>query len=168
MAYRNNQNDKKDQEKLVMEKQQEDLAMEKKSTEDAMMKKEEAATIEKETTKEGEAMEKEAVMSKHGSYVTLADYNSDPSKYSDSKKVYFFHASWCPICQKIDKEITADTTKVPAGVTIIKTDFDSSTELRKKYGVNTQYTLVQVDASGNETAQWSATSTQKAFDGIKS
>jgi thiol-disulfide isomerase/thioredoxin len=167
LAYSNNQNEKKEQEKM---------AMEKKTEEAAMMKKEEAAAMEKDKmakegdamVKESEAMVKEDAMSKIGSYVTLADYNKDPSKYADSKKVYFFHASWCPICQGIDKEINADTTKIPAGVTLIKTDFDSTTDLRQKYGVTTQYTFVQVDSNGNETAQWSATSLAKAISGIKS
>ena len=31
-----------------------------------------------------------------GAYVSLADYNANPTKYNDFKKVYFFHASWCP------------------------------------------------------------------------
>ncbi len=158
-AYSNNQSDKKEQEKM---------AMEKKATDEAMMKKEAAAMEKDKMAKEGDAMVKDDAMSKQGSYVTLADYNKDPSKYADSKKVYFFHASWCPICQGIDKEINADMSKIPAGVTLIKTDFDSSTDLRQKYGVTTQYTFVQVDNSGNETAQWSATSLQKAIDGIKS
>lgn len=160
MAYKNNQNDKQEQEKMAMEKKTED---------EAMMKKEEAAAMEKDKmAKEGGSMEKDAAMSKQGSYVTLADYDKDPSKYADSKKVYFFHASWCPICQGIDKEIIADMSKIPAGVTMIKTDFDNSTDLRQKYGVTTQYTFVQVDNNGNETAQWSATSLQKAIDGIES
>lgn len=160
LAYNNNQNDKKEQEKM---------AMEKKAEEEAMMKKDEAATMQKDATaNEGDTMAKDDAMSKHGSYVTLADYNKNLSKYADSKKVYFFHASWCPTCQSIDKEISADMSKIPAGVTLIKTDFDSSTDLRQKYGVTTQYTFVQVDNSGNETAQWSASSLQKAIDGIKS
>jgi len=159
MAYNNNQNDKKEQEKM---------AMEKKATDEAMMKKEAAAMEKEKMAKEGDTMAKDDAMSKQGSYVTLADYNKDPSKYADSKKVYFFHASWCPICQGIDKEINADMSKIPAGVTLIKTDFDSSTDLRQKYGVTTQYTFVQVDSNGNETAQWSATSLDKAIDGIES
>ncbi len=53
-----------------------------------MMKKEEAAAMEKDKmAKEGDAMAKDDAMSKQGSYVTLADYNKDPSKYADSKKV---------------------------------------------------------------------------------
>lgn len=160
MAYNNNQNDKKEAEKM---------AMEKKTKDEATMKKDEAAAMEKDKmAKEGNAMVKDDAMSKSGSYVTLADYNANPTKYADSKKVYFFHASWCPICQGIDKEINADMSKIPAGVTLIKTDFDKSTDLRQKYGVTTQYTFVQVDNNGNETAQWSATSLDKAIEGIKS
>ncbi len=154
LAYAKNQNNKKEQEKMAMEKKSED---------EAMMKKDEAAAMEKDKmAKEGDTM------SKSGSYVTLADYNANPTKYADSKKVYFFHASWCPICQGIEKEINADMSKIPAGVTLIKTDFDNSTELRQKYGVTTQYTFVQVDNSGNETAQWSASSLDKVIAGIKS
>jgi thiol-disulfide isomerase/thioredoxin len=149
-AYSNNQNNNAEQEKMATENT-------------SMMKKDEPAM----TTK-NDQMTKDTSMSKSGSYVTLAEYTNDPSKYADSTKVYFFHASWCPICQGIDKEINMDTSKIPAGVTVIKADFDSSTELRKKYGVTTQYTFIQVDNNGNETGQWSATSLQKAIAGIKS
>ncbi len=149
-AYYSNQNDKDNQEKMAMEKKAED---------EAMMEKEESTAMEKEkTATESDSMSKEDVMSKQGVYVTLADYNGDQGAYSDTKKVYFFHASWCPICQAIEKEINNDITKLPAGVTLIKTDFDSNTELRQKYGETTQYTFVQVDENGNETKQWSASS----------
>ncbi|MBP6037820.1 MAG: thioredoxin family protein [Candidatus Saccharimonas sp.] len=158
-AYNSNQNNKKEQEKM---------AMEKKAEEESMMKKDAAAMEKDKMAKEGDSMEKDTTMVKQGSYVTRSDYDIDPSKYTDSKKVYFFHASWCPICQGIDKALNADMSKIPAGVTFIKTDFDNSSDLRQKYGVTTQYTFVQVDSNGNETAQWSATSLEKAIDGIES
>ena len=157
-AYTNNQNNEKE-EKMAMQKKSDEAAMEKKQSDAAM--EQDAMTKTEDSTMKDDAM------AKHGSYVTLADYTKAPSAYVDSKKVYFFHASWCPICQGIDKEIKADMTNLPAGVTLIKTDFDTATELRKKYGVTTQYTFVQVDASGNETAQWSATSLSDALAGIR-
>jgi hypothetical protein len=40
-------------------------------------------------------------------------------------------------------------------VTILKTDYDKETELKKKYGVTYQHTLVQVDKSGNMIKKWS-------------
>jgi len=159
LAYTNNQNDKKEIERVAIEKQ----AMEKEA-----MVKEDAMKKDETMVKEDDTMTKDDTMSKSGAYVTLADFNTNQSKYADSKKVYFFHASWCPICRGIDEDISADLSKIPSGVTLIKTDFDTSTELRQKYGVTTQYTFVQVDDNGNETAQWSATSLEKAIAGIKS
>jgi hypothetical protein len=47
---------------------------------------------------------------------------------------------------------------IPAGITILKTDYDSETELKKKYGVTTQHTLVQVDKDGNLIKKWSGSS----------
>lgn len=89
-----------------------------------------------------------------GDYITLADYQKNPDTYKTSKIVYFFHAGWCPICNQIEKDIKANPGVIPEGVTLIKTDFDSSVQLRQKYGVNTQYTFVQVNSEGKELKQW--------------
>lgn len=166
IAYRNNQDTNK-QAKMAMEEKTKADAM---ANDQAMMKAEESSAMQaKDDTAptDDKAMDDAQAMSKHGAYVALADYTADPAKYADSKKVYFFHASWCPICKSIDEAINSDASVIPTGVTIIKTDFDSSTDLRKKYGVTTQYTFVQVDQAGEETAQWSATTVQKAIDGIE-
>jgi thioredoxin 1 len=123
------------------------------------------------TTKKTEAPSEKSYMStdisKQGNYMTLADYNAKPEKFAETKVIYFFHASWCPTCQAIDKEITSDPSKIPAGVTIIKTDFDTSTDLRKKFGVTQQYTFVQVDKANNKSSLWSASSLDDAIAGIK-
>lgn len=160
MVYNNKQGNKEDNEKMAIERKTEDVSM---------IKNDEGATMEKDKMAiDRDDTAKEDIMSRSGSYVTLADYNANPTKYAGSKKVYFFHASWCSICQDIDKEINTDMSKIPAGVTLIKTDFDKSKDLRQKYGVTTQYTFVQVDNNGNEIAQWSATSLDKAVAGVKS
>lgn len=104
--------------------------------------------------------------SKVETYISLADFESNKDSFNNQKKVYFFHASWCPICKSIDEDIASDTTQIPDDTTFIKTDFDTSTDLRKKYGVTTQYSFVQIDNYGNEIAQWSATNLDKAILGI--
>lgn len=73
------------------------------------------------------------------------------------KVVLFFHAPWCPNCRTIDADIFKST--VPDGVTILKVDYDSSTDLKKKYGVTTQHTFVQVDKQGLVIKKWSGGST---------
>lgn len=108
-----------------------------------------------------------AVTASSNKYITINDYNSDKQQYTDNKKVLFFHASWCPVCQGIEKEINADPARIPTGTTIIKTDYDSNTDLRKKYGITYQYTFVQIDNEGNQLKKWSATSLDKALNSVQ-
>jgi thiol-disulfide isomerase/thioredoxin len=81
---------------------------------------------------------------------------SDAGRYIDYKegvlgtsgmKLLFFHAPWCPQCRELDASIKAGN--IPAGITIVKVDYDSNQDLRKKYGVTMQTTLAYVDESGN-------------------
>jgi thioredoxin 1 len=74
---------------------------------------------------------------------------------NEGKVVLFFHASWCPSCRALNSDIEANLSTIPEGVTILKTDYDKETELKKKYGVTTQHTLVQVDGDGNMITKWS-------------
>lgn len=78
---------------------------------------------------------------------TYIDYSPDAIAKTSGTKILFFHAPWCPQCRALDADIKAKG--VPAGVTIIKTDYDSNQTLRQKYGVTIQTTLVEVDDNGN-------------------
>ncbi|CAN5382106.1 hypothetical protein BH10PAT3_BH10PAT3_8350 [soil metagenome] len=109
------------------------------------------------TTSEDTAMVKaheEEAMKKGSSYITYADYTAKKDTYKDAHVVLYFHAPWCPTCQALDKDINANITNLPANTVIVKTDYDSSTDLKKKYGVTYQHTLVQVDAGGNKIKKW--------------
>lgn len=111
---------------------------------DAMMEKTEDAMMKDDT-----AMEKEdAMMVKAGTY---SDYS--PSLVGNTENtVVFFHAAWCPSCRAADSKMS--WAEVPAGLTILKADYDSETDLRKKYGVASQHTFVLVDASGEMIKKW--------------
>ena len=87
------------------------------------------------------------------SYVTTT--SGELAGVTNDKRVLFFHASWCPTCKVLDKEISSSESQIPAGLTIARVDFDKETDLRKKYGVTLQHTLVQIDADGNEVTRWS-------------
>jgi thioredoxin 1 len=69
--------------------------------------------------------------------------------------VLFFHASWCPSCRALNASIEESMASIPQGLTILKADYDKETELKKKYGVTSQHTLVQVDKDGNMIKKWS-------------
>ena len=99
--------------------------------EDAMMEKDD----------EGE------VMSKEGTYEAY-----DASKLARAENgdvVLFFHANWCPTCRSLDKKLNEELKDFPANLTVLKADYDTEKELRKKYGLTSQHTLVQVDKDGN-------------------
>lgn len=69
--------------------------------------------------------------------------------------VLFFHASWCPSCRGLNADIEKNAGAISPGVSILKVDYDKETELKKKYGVTYQHTLVQVDGEGNLMKKWS-------------
>lgn len=79
-----------------------------------------------------------------GKYV---NYSAGELSAASGKRVLYFHAPWCPQCVQLDASIKKGP--IPDSVTIIKTDFDSNQELRKKYGVTQQTTLVLLDENEN-------------------
>ena len=62
--------------------------------------------------------------------------------------VLFFHAKWCPSCVAADRNFKWESS-LSINSDIIKVDYDSNAELKKKYGVTSQHTFVRVDANGN-------------------
>ncbi len=94
-----------------------------------------------------------------------ADYSSaslDAAGYDTT--IIFFHASWCPECRGFEKAIQANS--IPDGVQILKADYDSSQELRQKYGVTIQSTFVRIDATGAKLASWTGYGKDKSIDAI--
>jgi len=111
-----------------------DEMMEEKNIEDSMMEKN---TMMEESTK-GEG------------YIAY-----DPAKLALANSgdvVLFFHASWCPTCKVLNSAL--ETSTFPDDLTVMKVDYDNSSELKKKYGITSQHTLVHVDAQGTMKDKW--------------
>lgn len=128
-----------------------------------VMEKEGDAMMEKKND-EGVMMEKKddgAMMAEYGSYEVYAPEKL--AKAENGDVVLFFRASWCPMCRALDADIRANMKKIPATLTILDVDYDASTELKKKYGVTYQHTMVQVDTDGNLIAKWSGSPTLVEF-----
>lgn len=157
--------EKMEQQAVVNKKMLEDkVVMEKRATEekDAMMKDGAAKTdgmIKKEETS---MMDKGDTMMKAGSYETYA-----PEKVALASAVHnvvlFFRASWCPTCRAVDADIRAHLSKIPSNLAILDVDYDSSSSLKKKYGVTYQHTFVQVDKDGDLIKKWSGSQTLTAL-----
>lgn len=86
-------------------------------------------------------------ITKAGQYL---DYSNDKLALADSGKVLiFFNASWCPTCRAAVKDINNNLDAIKPGLTILSADYDKETELKRKYGVVTQHTFVQVNSDGS-------------------
>jgi len=114
---------------------------------DTMMKEEDGMV------KEADTMMKKDEMMKVGSYEAYAAEKIARAETGDV--VLFFHAAWCPSCRGLNSDIEANMSAIPEGLNILKLNYDTETELKKKYGVTTQHTLVQVDKDGNLIKKWS-------------
>ncbi|MEK9159277.1 MAG: thioredoxin domain-containing protein [Patescibacteria group bacterium] len=79
------------------------------------------------------------------------DYS--PERYSELKGqkpfALFFHAKWCGECKSLEKELTGNLSSYPEDIIILKTDYDTETNLRNEFDVKVQTTFVIFDAQGN-------------------
>lgn len=103
-----------------------------------------------------ESSTQETSLNLDNKFVDLSVYQTDPSVYAEKRVVYFFHATWCPTCRTLEKDIKANIGSIPQDVVVVKTDFDSEQQLREQYGVTVQHTLVQVKADGSLIGKWVA------------
>lgn len=94
-------------------------------------------------TEESIQPSEESAASAPGDYV---DYEPGIIEATPGTKALFFHASWCPKCRALEEDILA--SEIPDNFTIIKVDFDTATELRQRYAVTLQTTIVYVDDDG--------------------
>lgn len=74
------------------------------------------------------------------------DYSDTAIADAEGRVVLFFHAPWCGQCVQLEKDIVSEG--VPAGVTIIKVDWDSNQALEEKYGVPMRTTFVELSDAG--------------------
>lgn len=78
-----------------------------------------------------------------GAYV---DFSDGAIETTAGPKALFFHAAWCPQCRTLDEDLRANGA--PDGLTVFKVDYDARADLRQKYGVTLQTTVVFVDDAG--------------------
>ena len=81
------------------------------------------------------------------------DYSEETFAWAKWDIVLYFHADWCPACKTANKNFLWE--KTPDNLTLLKIDYDNSTELKKKYLVTSQHTFVQVDNEWNMINKWS-------------
>lgn len=88
------------------------------------------------------------------SYLDYSDNNQALSQKNGETVLFFAATTWCQTCSALDKEIKERLGDIPRGVTILKVDYDNDREMKARYGVTQQHTLVVLDQNGNETKRW--------------
>jgi len=93
---------------------------------------------------------------------SFEDYAADKIGSND-KVVIDFAAEWCPSCRAFERDVQVNADSIPADLTILKADYDTEKDLKKKYGVTLQHTFVQVDAEGELVAKWTGSPNLEQF-----
>jgi len=94
------------------------------------------------------------VVETQGKYVEYTPTIVKESADQGKKVVLFFHASWCPTCRAAQNDILGRIDEIGDDIVIVKTDYDTYNDLKKKYNITYQHTFVQVDQQGNEITTW--------------
>jgi thiol-disulfide isomerase/thioredoxin len=111
-----------------------------------------AVSDDKDTGEEMKALPKE---------IKYTDYSDAKLANSQEDTVLFFHAKWCPTCNSLDDSIeeALQNGDYPDDLTVLKIDYDTNQELKERYMVNHQHTLVQVDDEGDSLKKWNGSLT---------
>ncbi|MEM6997404.1 MAG: thioredoxin family protein [Patescibacteria group bacterium] len=105
-----------------------------------------------------------AVSQQESILIDYDEYRADLTSFEDKRVVYFFHARWCGTCRALEGSLTRNQGQIPSDVAFIKVDYDTEDELKEKYGVRLQHTLVQVrnDTDNSIVGKWTGQPTTQA------
>ena len=84
----------------------------------------------------------------------LNSTSAELASITSDTRVVFFKADWCVTCKALEKDIESNLGSIPEGTAIIQVDYDTETDLKSKYGVTRQHTLVQIDVNGEMIDSW--------------
>ena len=65
--------------------------------------------------------------------------------WENKKVALYFHADWCGTCNKLQTKIKDNLAMLPKDAIIFVLDFDKETDLKAKYWITTQTTLVYLN-----------------------
>ena len=120
------------------------------------------------TTDNNETMDNKNMSKRYIEYSNTSFENA-----SETRRVLFFFASWCPTCKPADESFVKNISKIPEDVTLIRVNYnDTDTDkdekdLAKKYDVTYQHTFVQIDDKGNVVTKWNGGQISELLSNIK-
>ena len=119
------------------------------------------------TTPTGDTVEEPSTDSSDASEIAGRYVDYSESLVAESgfdTTILFFHAPWCPDCRAFDESISS--SQLPDSTQILKVDYDSSKDLRQRYGITVQTTFVSVDSAGEAKQKWAGYGKETTLDAV--
>jgi thiol-disulfide isomerase/thioredoxin len=98
-----------------------------------------------------------------GRFVEYQQTLVDDMGYNET--ILFFYASWCPECRAFEQAINSGD--IPAGVQILRVNYDTEDTLKTQHQVTLQSTFVRVDADGQQISKWVGYGQDKSLNAIR-
>jgi thioredoxin 1 len=170
LSSKNNSQTKNTSQENMLEQQDKMTGGNMTQKEDAIMEDDTMTKPEEKIPASGgddKTMNESAMMSKERVYKDYSAQAVAEEQSKGQKVVLFFWASWCPYCKAADSAFKANLDKIPEGVSLLKTNYDTEKELKTKYGVTYQHTFVQIDGQGNMITKWNSGDVDLLIKNIK-
>ncbi|MBP9759624.1 hypothetical protein KBD45_08080 [Candidatus Dojkabacteria bacterium] len=75
-------------------------------------------------------------------------YDDELIKTAEDKQiVLFFSADWCAECNNLDNDILTNKDKIPQNVIIMKVEYDVRKDLKDKYKVTKENSLIEINSA---------------------
>lgn len=101
--------------------------------------------------------DKTPILYDRANYLDYSAQNFAQAKKHGKTLLFFAATTWCSNCLAIEEEIIKRNSELPKELTILKVDYDRDSDMKAKYGVTMQTTLILLDEDGNEIRRWIGT-----------
>lgn len=83
------------------------------------------------------------------------DYSPERISLAENDQILLlFTADWCVSCKQLDTDILNNISTIPEDILILKVNYESDTQTKDKYQVDTPHTIISIDNQGNERKRW--------------
>lgn len=131
----------------------------------AMMPKEDEAAMEKESGEmmpaPNEAEGMKADLKPY--YISYTEAQAGAARTEGRAVVYYFWASWCPICQAEEPKIKSWIENSGLPVAGFRVNYDTETALKAKYKIPYQHTTVFLNTEGEEVERFNGPVDEATF-----
>jgi thiol-disulfide isomerase/thioredoxin len=87
-------------------------------------------------------------------YATYSDAALQQAQAENKQLLLYFWAPWCSTCSALDDQLQETVERLPPQVQVLRVPYDDAKQLKQKYQITVQHTLVKLDESGEAIDKW--------------